>query len=151
MIFHPLALPGVEDHEPGTQCPGHRVEDEHPFDAGEEGQHPLDPHDAEQAQRHQQYHHGRYAGTGAAHRTGQPVQDAEQEIEGAEPVHGGFAEEHHGLVVGEQVHDSVLPEQQQGTGGQRVHKAHGQGDPGAFFDPVQLARAVVLAHKGGGG
>ena len=66
MIFHPLALPGVEDHEPGTQCPGHWVEDEHPFDAGEEGQHPLDPHDAEQAQRYQQYHHGRYAGTGAS-------------------------------------------------------------------------------------
>ena len=43
------------------------------------------------------------------------MQDAEQEIEGAEPVHGGFAEEHHGLVVGEQVHDGVLPEQQQGT------------------------------------
>ena len=77
-------------------------------DAGEEGQQKLDPYHTEQAQRDQQHHHGRDAGTRAAHGTGKAVQNAEQEVERTEPPHGQLAVGDHGLVGGEQVQNGVL-------------------------------------------
>ena len=91
MILHPFALPRIQDHEHCAQTPADGVEDEYTLDAGEEGQQKLDPHHPEQAQRDQQHHHGRDAGTRAAHGTGKAVQDAEQEVERAEPPHGKLA------------------------------------------------------------
>ena len=65
-------------------------------------------------------------------------------------MHGGFAERNDGLLLSEQAHDGILSQQQQGTGDQRIHQTHAQGDPHPLFHAVQTACAVVLAYKGGG-
>lgn len=62
-----------------------------------------DPHpeNAEHAQREQQNHHRRDAASRAAHRTGQPVHDAQQPVERAEVVHRQRAKADDRRVVGE--------------------------------------------------
>ena len=116
----------------------------------EERQNKLDPGHPEQAEGEQQHHHGRHALARAAHGTRQAVQDGQQEIERAEILHGRHAKLHHGIVLGEQVQDGVTEHQQQGTRKEGIAHAHGQRDPQAPLDTVQLARAKVLAHKGSG-
>ena len=65
-------------------------------------------------------------------------------------MHRGAAKGHDLRIMGEQLHDGVLEGQQQHTGEDGVADAHAQRDPHALLHPVGLARAVVLAHKGGG-
>ena len=48
------------------------------------------------------------------------------------------------------MHDGILEDEQQDAGQDGVNDAHAQGDKGALFDTVDLARTKVLAHKGGG-
>ena len=107
----------------------------------------LDPYHTEQAQRDQQHHHGRDAGTRAAHGTGKAVQDAEQEVERAEPPHGQLAVGDHGLVGGEQVQNGVLSGQARRAGAKGVDDPDSKGDPDRALYPVQTPRAVVLPTK----
>ena len=65
-------------------------------------------------------------------------------------MHGRAAKGDDVLFVGEQVHDGVLEGQQQHTGEDGVDDAHAQRDPQALLHAVELARAEVLAHEGGG-
>ena len=78
------------------------------------------------------------------------MQDAEQEVERAEPPHGKLAVGDHGLVGGEQVQDGILPGQQCRAGAKGVDDPDGKGDPHRALYPVQTPRTVVLPHKGGG-
>ena len=55
--------------------------------------------------------------------TGKAVQNAEQEVERAEPVHGQLAKGNDGFVPGEQVQDEVLSGQQSRAGAQGVKDA----------------------------
>ena len=65
-------------------------------------------------------------------------------------MHGRAAKGDDVLFVGEQVHDGVLEGQQQHTGEDGVDDAHAQRDPQALLHAVELARAEVLPHEGGG-
>ena len=79
------------------------------------------------------------------------MQDAEQEVERAEPPHSQLAKGDHSLVGGEQVQDGILPGQQRRAGAKGVHHPDANGHPHRALYPVQTPCAVVLPHKGGGG
>lgn len=81
---------------------------------------------------------------------GKAMQDAQHPVEGAEIEHTDLSVGNDRFIAGEQVHDGVLEGEQQDTGQDGVNNAHPQGDKGALFDTVDLARTKVLTHKRGG-
>ena len=71
--------------------------------------------------------------SGAAHRTGKALQDAQHPVEGAEIDHTDLSVGNDRFIAGEQVHDGVLEDEQQDAGQDGVNAAHAQGDKGALF------------------
>ena len=106
---------------------------------------------AEKAHGKQQRQHGRNAFAGAAHRSGQRVHHGGQPVERAEYAQRLHAVVDHGLVAAEKPQQRVGKCDQQHGHHSGVHNAHGNGDPHSLFHALQLACAVVLAHKSGDG
>lgn len=145
----PVSKYGVENHQHDAHRPGNRVQNEDAVNGGVVRQNQLNPENPEEAEGNQQHCHRRNAFSRSSDGSRQSVKDAQQPVERTEVAHGLLPVGHNPRIVGEQAHDRVGEEQNQGSGDDGVDDTNPQSLVHPLLYPVQLSGTEILSGEGG--
>ena len=145
----PVSEYGVQNHQHDAHRPGNRIEHEDSVNRVVVRKNQLNAENSEEAEGNQQHCHRRNAFSRSSDGSCQSVKDAQQPVERTEVVHGLLPVGHNHRIVGEEAHNRVGEEQNQGSGDDGVDDSDPQSLVHPLLHPVQLSGTEILSGEGG--
>ena len=145
----PVSEYGVQNHQHDAHRPGNRIEHEDSVNRVVVRKNQLNAENSEEAEGNQQHCHRRNAFSRSSDGSCQSVKDAQQPVERTEVVHGLLPVGHNPRIVGEEAHNRVGEEQNQGSGDDGVDDSDPQSLVHPLLHPVQLSGTEILSGEGG--